>query len=79
MNNNIKKTLNRACYLKEKEKMKRKKTLRKTRLISKIYCTLTVVTSLLISPSFFLGDSRASEYSSARVSLLIVRDNFHEV
>ena len=51
MNNNIKKTLNRACYLKEKEKMKRKKTLRKTRLTSKIYCTLTVVTSLLISPS----------------------------
>lgn len=71
MNNNIKKTLNRACYLKEKEKMKRKKTLRKTRLTSKIYCTLTVVTSLLISPSFFLGiverantQARASRFSS---------------
>ena len=71
MNNNIKKTLNRACHLKEKEKMKRKKTLRKTRLTSKIYCTLTVVTSLLISPSVFLGiverantQARASRFSS---------------
>lgn len=71
MNNNIKKTLNRACSLKEKEKRKRKKTLRKTRLTSKIYCTLTVVTSLSISPSFFLGiaerantQARASRFSS---------------
>lgn len=32
MNNNIKKTLNRACYLKEKEKIKRKKNSEKNSL-----------------------------------------------
>ena len=49
--------------------MKRKKTLRKTRLTSKIYCTLTVVTSLLISPSFFLGIvERANTQARARLA-----------
>lgn len=32
MNNNIKKTLNRACYLKEKENIKRKKNSEKNSL-----------------------------------------------